>query len=66
MDLVILKVRTAPVHILTLNKQQLSHRTVSYNFEYRKYLKPCQIARAGVPVYWEQEEKRKGWGSGVG
>lgn len=62
MDLVILKVRTAPVYILTLNKHQLSHRAVSYNIEYRKYSKTCQIARAGVPVYWELEEKKgRGW-----
>lgn len=64
-DLVIIKVRTALVYILTFNKPKLSHRMVSYNFEYRKYLKSCHIARAGVPVYWEQEEKRKRLGSGV-
>lgn len=59
MDLVILKVRTAPVYILTLNKHLLSYRAVSYNIEYSKYLKTCQIARAGVPVYWELEEKKE-------
>lgn len=66
MSIVILKVSAVLVYVLTLNKQKLSHRTVSYNLEYRNYLKACQIARAGVPVYWEQEEKRKRLGSSGG